>query len=137
MSFCSLTLKPILRSWQSCEQPLSLLFRHSLMKQLSSSEPSPQSSLRSQSSVSLMHFPLLQAYAVPLHFFSVVHKNKRRTNEIKKKIRSKLRAFNVLNNTELKSVLSLLKLLHYLQKSLLGPRDNNNRHTRQTVQPKG
>lgn len=64
------TLKPILRSSQSWEQPLILLFRHSLMKQLSSSEPSPQSSLRSQSSVSFTQLPLPQAYAVSLHFFS-------------------------------------------------------------------
>lgn len=68
-----LTLNPILRSSQSWEQPLSLLLRHSLIKQFSSSEPSPQSSLWSQRSVSLTHFPLLQAYAVSLHFFSVLY----------------------------------------------------------------
>lgn len=71
ISWCFLTLKPILRSSQSWEHPLSLLFRHSLMKQFSSSEPSPQSSLRSQSNVSFTQFPLLQAYVVSLHFFSV------------------------------------------------------------------
>lgn len=65
-----ITLKPIFRSSQSWEQPLSLLFTHSSMKQLSSSVPSPQSSLRLQSNVSLMHRPFPHAYAVSLQIFS-------------------------------------------------------------------
>lgn len=67
-----LTLKPILRSSHSCEQPLSLLLRHSLMKQLSSSEPSPQSSLRSHSKVSFKHFPLRHMKADSLHVLSEI-----------------------------------------------------------------
>lgn len=64
-------MKPIFRSSQSCEQPLSLLFRHSFMKQFSSSEPSPQSSLWSQTSVPFTQLPLLQVYTVvSLHLFS-------------------------------------------------------------------
>lgn len=64
------TLYPILRSSHSWEQPLSFLLRHSLMKQLSSSEPSVQSLLLSQSSASGMHFPFLQRKKESLHLFS-------------------------------------------------------------------
>lgn len=71
------TLNPIFRSSHSWEQPLSLLFRHSLMKQFSSSVPSPQSSLRLHSNVSLMHLPFPHAYAVSLHFFSAWRKKER------------------------------------------------------------
>ena len=71
-SLQALTLYPILRSSHSWEQPLSFLLRHSLMKQLSSSEPSVQSLLLSQSSASGMHFPFLQRKKESLHLFSAV-----------------------------------------------------------------
>uniref|UniRef100_A0A672UUJ9 Uncharacterized protein n=1 Tax=Strigops habroptila TaxID=2489341 RepID=A0A672UUJ9_STRHB len=64
------TLYPILRSSHSWEQPLSFLLRHSLMKQLSSSEPSAQSLLLSHSRASGMHFPFLQRKKESLHLFS-------------------------------------------------------------------
>lgn len=64
------TLYPILRSSHSWEQPLIFLLRHSLMKQLSSSEPSAQSLLLSQSSASGMHFPFLHRKKESLHLFS-------------------------------------------------------------------
>uniref|UniRef100_A0A8B9FTS3 Uncharacterized protein n=1 Tax=Amazona collaria TaxID=241587 RepID=A0A8B9FTS3_9PSIT len=64
------TLYPILRSSHSWEQPLIFLLRHSLMKQLSSSEPSAQSLLLSHSRASGMHFPFLQRKKESLHLFS-------------------------------------------------------------------
>lgn len=75
------TLKPILRSSQSCEQPLSLLLRHSLTKQLFSSEPSPQSFLPSHSNVSFTHLPLVHRKAVSLQRLSM-DKNKTTTYHI-------------------------------------------------------
>jgi len=71
------TLYPILRSSHSWEQPLSFLLRHSLMKQLSSSEPSAQSLLLSQSSASGMHFPFLQRKKESLHLFSAAGQRRR------------------------------------------------------------
>lgn len=64
------TLYPILRSSHSWEQPLSFLLRHSLMKQLSSSEPSAQSLLLSHSRASGMHFPFLHMKKESLHLLS-------------------------------------------------------------------
>ncbi len=75
------TLKPILRSSQSCEQPLSLLLRHSLMKQFLSSEPSPQSFLLSHSNVSFTHLPLVHRKPESLQRLSM-DKNKTTTYHI-------------------------------------------------------
>uniref|UniRef100_A0A7M4EYV1 Uncharacterized protein n=1 Tax=Crocodylus porosus TaxID=8502 RepID=A0A7M4EYV1_CROPO len=60
------------RSSQSWEQPLSLRLRHSLMKQLSSSEPSAQSARPSHSSASGTQVPILHRKNESLHLLSWV-----------------------------------------------------------------
>lgn len=81
-----LTLYPTGKSWQSCIQPLTRRFRHSLTLQFFSSERSPQSSFRSHKAFSAIQRPFEHMKNELLHKLSKI---KRREAQKKLKMKCK------------------------------------------------
>lgn len=79
-----LTLYPTGKSWQSCVQPLTRRFRHSLTLQFFSSERSPQSSFRSHKAFSDIQRPFEHMKNELLHKLSRKEKSKQIKHEMQR-----------------------------------------------------